>query len=96
MDSRRVVPHAPAGLTAILAAMLIPEVRLANATPPQSIGWSSFADFLFNLILFAPLGASLALSRVPARHALARIALARRVEVGSAEEATITPKCGNW
>ena len=74
MDVRRVVPHAAAGLAiaAILVATLTASGDLVNAAPGPRWEGEPFplADLLRNLILFAPLGASLAWCQLPARRAL--------------------------
>ena len=78
MDSRRGVPLVAAGLAtaAILVATLAPGRNIASAgVGPRSEGPFPLSDVVRNLILFAPLGACLAWSRVPALRALALAAL---------------------
>jgi VanZ family protein len=79
MDSRRVVPLAAAGLAtaAILVATLTPDVRFTDAAPIPPIESAPFSlsDFARNVILFAPLGASLLWGGVAARRAIGLAAL---------------------
>ncbi len=79
MNSRRVVPQAAAGLAmaAIVIATLTPHRDLVDAAQAPRIGGEPFqlADFVRNLILFMPLGASLVWARLPALRALGLVAL---------------------
>ena len=74
MDSRLVVPLAAAGLatSAILVATLIPVHNLASASHEPRVAGAPFqlADFARNIVLFAPLGASLACNRLSVLRAL--------------------------
>lgn len=72
MELRRVVPPLAAGLAtaAILVATLPPDLRYGNGARIPPIEPFPLSDLLRNLVLFAPLGACLAWSRVSARRAL--------------------------